>query len=698
MLQLSSHSHSLLRLYRFRDPRMEERYQADMNMWSVYNTQLGYFTAAILQVVGCVSYVGTSPLPLGFWVTFGSAVICSAFFLNGLFNERSRRYTIFINFLFSIITISTLVAMMFVYPELWTGDKMIENIPEGGHMYTGSDCSNLEVFDGQFQYFLVHTYIQYYWLTVFAIIQIPMMHFCLTGLNVWSLLGYGYVLISSSVMLCLSALSTWSLSYPATFFNILNLTSLVMTYVVLAILLERIQRRKFLAETLLEQQMRASETADSILNHTLKNILADVAAYIDLFLTGGASQEVLVDALACLRRGVKACKERQVYLKLVMGSYAAVANPVDLEAFTEDLVAGRQVRTSVISGTAYFDQTLLTLILDNALTNAVKHGHPENPDVAFTVRALPEDPSDTEADAIEFAVSNFSDPARPPLAPEAVAALLSGAPRPQKLGRAPLLSDGIGLGHAKMAADVAGIRISLVQEGLRVVFRAVIDCSDPSSPRGVGPPARRYMVDSLDLPEPSPDDPAFQPAVPESPPPDIPAQAQRHSDRSVVAASALLRPSEAPGISVLPLHIKVFVLDDTASSRRILEQQLRHAFPTVQQTLMGAEENDVALFTAMAADEAAIVILDQHLEYSGGSYLGTTVAQRLQVLGYSGMICIRSADDSPEDQALYTASGAHLFLSKGLPGTEMVRRLATAYREFTESFGRTDRSSLHQLP
>lgn len=26
---------------------------------------------------------------------------------------------------------------------------------EGGHMYTGSDCSNLEVFDGQFRYFLV---------------------------------------------------------------------------------------------------------------------------------------------------------------------------------------------------------------------------------------------------------------------------------------------------------------------------------------------------------------------------------------------------------------------------------------------------------------------------------------------------------------------------------------------------------------
>jgi hypothetical protein len=231
-----------------------------------------------------------------------------------------------------------------------------------------------------------------------------------------------------------------------------------------------------------------------------------------------------------------------------------------------------------------------------------------------------------------------------------------------------------------------------------VVFRAVLDCSAPRSPGGVGPPSRRYIGDAVDPPEPNSDDTALPRAAPESPAPDIPAQVSGHSDRSPIAASALLNSSDAPNYNVIPPHTKIFVLDDTASSWRILEQQLRHAFPTVQQTLMGAEENDVALFTAMAADEAAIVILDQHLEYSGGSYLGTTVAQRLQVLGYSGMICIRSADDSPEDQALYTASGAHLFLSKGLPGTEMVRRLATAYREFTESFGRTDRSSLHQLP
>lgn len=38
-MQLSSHSHSLLLLYKFRDSRTEERYQAYINKWSSYNTQ-----------------------------------------------------------------------------------------------------------------------------------------------------------------------------------------------------------------------------------------------------------------------------------------------------------------------------------------------------------------------------------------------------------------------------------------------------------------------------------------------------------------------------------------------------------------------------------------------------------------------------------------------------------------------------------
>jgi CheY-like chemotaxis protein len=642
MLQLSSYSHSLLQLYKFRDSKMEERYQADINKWSLYNTQFGYISTAVSQAIPCISYYSILPLPVNFWAHLGIGAVAFAFFLNGLFNSRCRHRTVLIYFIFFIFVTSAFISLMFIEPNLWTRLAYAAWIPEGQHMYVGAGSdADLRLSDSRFLGFLTQAHVQSYWNIMTALIQMPMLHLCLTGLNIWCLLGNSFLLCGVSGMLWCSLQSGSSL-----IFNCLYLTLLFGSSTALAGLLERIQRQKFLAEMLLEQQMRASETADSILNHTLKNILADVGAYIELFLADRAPRSVLEDALVCLRRGVKACKERQVYLKLVVGTYAPVANAVDLEGFARDLLAGRSVRTSVATGTAHFDQTLLTLILDNALSNAAKYGCPSNPDVTFTVRGLCEDDLDTEPSTFEFAISNAADPQRPPLTTETVAALLSGAPRPQRLGRAPLLSDGIGLAHAKLAADVAGIRISLVQEGPRVVFRAVLDSPEPEDPRRVSAgPSDRYVVNVFKSPDPSSDTMDFD--------------------------------------SILP-HTSIFVLDDAGSSRRILEQQLRHAFPGVRVTALGAEEDDVELFTAMAAGEAEIVILDQHLEYSGGSYLGTTVAQRLRRLGYRRMICIRSADDSPEDQELYKASGAHCFLGKNLPGREMVRRFAAAYRDFTE--------------
>ena len=40
---------------------------------------------------------------------------------------------------------------------------------------------------------------------------------------------------------------------------------------------------------------------------------ADVAACLELHMAGAEGLGILDDALACLRRGMKRCKERQVY-------------------------------------------------------------------------------------------------------------------------------------------------------------------------------------------------------------------------------------------------------------------------------------------------------------------------------------------------------------------------------------------------
>ena len=50
MWHLSSHTYSLGWLYRFRDPKMEARYRAYINRWSIYNTQLAVLRFGSLPV------------------------------------------------------------------------------------------------------------------------------------------------------------------------------------------------------------------------------------------------------------------------------------------------------------------------------------------------------------------------------------------------------------------------------------------------------------------------------------------------------------------------------------------------------------------------------------------------------------------------------------------------------------------------
>eukprot|EP00669_Euglena_mutabilis_P003653 TRINITY_DN14664_c0_g1_i1.p1 TRINITY_DN14664_c0_g1~~TRINITY_DN14664_c0_g1_i1.p1 ORF type:complete len:457 (+),score=94.21 TRINITY_DN14664_c0_g1_i1:82-1371(+) len=412
---------------------------------------------------------------------------------------------------------------------------------------------------------------------------------------------------------------------------------LIVTLCALALLLERIQRQKFLAEVLLQQQMHAAETADSILNHMLKNTFADVAGYVELYLGGKATNDVLQDAMLCLRRGMRVCKERQAYLKVVAGTYTPMLHPVRLTDFARDLVAGRPVAmTDLLDATVILDSTLLTLILENAISNAIKHGCQENPNVQLTIRHLGGEIRTDQNLSLEFAVSNSIDEDRPLLDSSAVFQL---PPVQGKYAavRAPMLSDGIGLSHAKLAADVGKMAISLTQVGTRITFRAIVAAEiftdDPGSldPGAVGAP-------TILSPE--------------------------HS--SSTACDAAARPL------ALPPRLRFCVLDDSPSSLKLVTHQIQSELPDAIVKTFGAFETDVDLFTAMAVESADVVIVDQHLDYRGKSYLGTTLVRRLRLLGYQGLICIRSADDSPVDQAQYAQSGAHYFVSKNV-GRDFMR-------------------------
>lgn len=70
-----------------------------------------------------------------------------------------------------------------------------------------------------------------------------------------------------------------------------------------------------------------------------------------------------------------------------------------------------------------------------------------------------------------------------------------------------------------------------------------------------------------------------------------------------------------------------------------------------------------ALRTTRRRPAPDVLILDQHLDYSGVILYGTDVAQRLRTAGYGGFICVRSANATEHDEALYRRCGA----AQGLP-------------------------------
>eukprot|EP00669_Euglena_mutabilis_P000232 TRINITY_DN1030_c0_g2_i1.p1 TRINITY_DN1030_c0_g2~~TRINITY_DN1030_c0_g2_i1.p1 ORF type:complete len:126 (-),score=14.85 TRINITY_DN1030_c0_g2_i1:103-480(-) len=119
-----------------------------------------------------------------------------------------------------------------------------------------------------------------------------------------------------------------------------------------------------------------------------------------------------------------------------------------------------------------------------------------------------------------------------------------------------------------------------------------------------------------------------------------------------------------------------------------MRHQITSLCPGTRVTELGDQETDVELFPALAVESADIVVIDQHLDYQE-PHLGTDVVRRLRQMGFEGLICIRSADDSPEDQARYAASGAHCSIGKDVPGKEMVSRIIAAYNELHSRSGQS---------
>eukprot|EP00667_Euglena_gracilis_P002940 EG_transcript_2946 len=380
------------------------------------------------------------------------------------------------------------------------------------------------------------------------------------------------------------------------------------------------------AQQLADHERRTREAAieaDNILNHMLKNIMADASGLIWLYTATvpGVMPTDLQQALGCLDRGMQWCRRRQALVRITAGAYHLSRMPVDLRAFGEALANGRTLDCQFVDDVVLLDPLLCDILLDNAINNALRHGDTARAPVAFSM-ALP--PLDEDEAELTFTVQNFARADKPCLTPEFIEAVLRGeaASEPGNV-----LSDHLGMQHLHMAAKAHDIKLTLRQEGDVVVLQATLTAQLGS--RAI----------SLSFSDPK---------------------------------------SQLEGLE--GLHI--LCLDDSEVARRLLLHTLGREFPACTVEVFGRDPQEVHLFVEAAMDRGDVLIVDNHLVYDDVKFLGPQLLRDLFSRDFCGFACVRSANNSPEDQAHYLASGAHCCLGKDMRPPELVATLREAYLDF----------------
>eukprot|EP00668_Euglena_longa_P021883 GGOE01027228.1.p1 GENE.GGOE01027228.1~~GGOE01027228.1.p1 ORF type:complete len:659 (-),score=213.61 GGOE01027228.1:659-2527(-) len=604
-----------------------------MTDWYFWPTIFLLYLQLTIDALGAIAYFGTAhSVPLGASTKDPIVMYCSLsidvvalVFLGGIHcSPLFRRHIVPLQSVFIVLVMVKTAAFITYDTEMWTDHSFHYLVPTGSSISITGPNAPADAAAKLWDHLATLSAFRSMQMAIISSFA-PSVFNTLMGLNWWSLGTGVWITLSFIVGMALNSHMSWG---TFTVNGCLAASNMGLS-MFFAAAFERTQRQHFEAERRLQWELQASQMADSVLNHSLKNTLADVAGNIEMFLAGALPSQALEDCIGSLRRGVRSCKERRGYLHLVAGQYQPVMNTINLQEFGRQLLAGRGATGRFPDCTIYADEMLLNLIFDNALSNAAKHGNPQNPEVAFTIEEIPADVcADLEAGKrrFSFQVTNVAHPGSPELTPEYVQQLFAGTV--EKSGRpVPTLSDGIGLTHCQMAAKLGGIALSLSQEDDIVTFSGILDAEVQVAPH---------------------------------PPPD----------------------RTAPNIVAdFPTGLRFTILDDSLPAQRLLKFHIDRLCAPASVVCLGASAADVESFmgSALVAD---IVIVDQHLDWNRASYLGTNLVRELRTMQYSGFICVRSADDGPTDQALYLESGANCSVGKDLLGPVMIHRLQEDYEEF----------------
>ena len=399
--------------------------------------------------------------------------------------------------------------------------------------------------------------------------------------------------------------------------------------------------QKTAAQSLKDQ--KDAQHADSVLNHILKNTMADALGCIERFCQTPVESDTSALSKACdiLFRGLWWCKLRVAMLRIVAGCYETQRDAVDIQKFAEDFVRGRDLTLQCPSGAVPLDLTACNIVLDNAFTNAMRHGCPGDPQVKLTITISERGAKHSNVEAspdniidegprpvtVRFLVTNQANPSRPALQSwssqdQVVAGLPTGSSRPT-------LSDGLGLQHIRMVANSCDMIAALWQEGAQVCFELRVETTTADSP------AVTSNTQPLHVSCPFP-----------------------------------------PGLTILGL-------DDSAIARETLQFHFQNEIPSALKVAMyGKDVEEVEQFKEDALESGDILIVDENVDLPGAEQLGSTIVKELMAAGYDGFACIRSGNSEDADRELSLASGAHWHVGKEVRMRDMIGQLRAEYETF----------------
>jgi len=459
--------------------------------------------------------------------------------------------------------------------------------------------------------------------------------------------------------------------------------------------------------------------ADSRLNHMMKNKCGAAVQLLELMqherTTGAyASARVekqpragsslaeepvaLEEAIVSLKQAIEWLHRRQVFIELESGSYHSRQTCCSLQLVLRPLLTETDVLQidPEASGAMLVDETILGIVVEEALSNARKYrreGTPIEVRVAYS------------ADELTLTVRNINKLGMRPLSEaECVAAFLPGAtPRMPSS-----TSDGMGLDSVSLCVSAVNGRAELASlpraDGAPcttfcVVLPASVAVAPTAAPTAsapVEPPAtagqstgaavrwshdaRPSSTSPIVAPPPI-RSPIVGPAASSSvspmaealvlasaPTPSPAARVAQPAMAAVASVPSVPAASEPPDDARLPSGMRVLVADDMRLNRKLLVHMFQRIATGWQ--MSEADSGDEALRRVLQeGDEFDLIVMDEY--FIGSELLGSDVVRQMRAANIHTPIvsCSGNASSSPDDSInnRFREAGSDLVWSKPLP-------------------------------